>query len=216
MEQDKNLLNIKKSVSIKPLKSGGSNFKTHILVKKKTGVLEFVPSMGLIAFLSVFFIIGSGFLVFAIYKLFFSQDYSFEFSHLIFGLIPIVFLIFSLLMGYENFKPNQFNKLTNRYIKGTKRDIIKKNTIDIPLSKIIAIQLIGEVVTGNDSSYNSFELNIVMDDGKRFNVIDQGNLKSLIRDAKWLSEFLNVPIWHAEPSNALTNKRKTTLLQLFL
>ena len=206
MEQDNNILKIKKSVSIKPLKSGGSNFETQLLVEKKSGVLEFVPSMGLIAFLSLFFIIGFGFLVFALYKLLFSQDYNFEMGHLLFGLISIIFLAISIFMGYESFKPNQFNKLTNRYTKGHQKNVIKKNAIDIPLSKIIALQLIGEIVSGNDSTYNSFELNIVMDDGKRFNVIDHGNLKSLIRDAEWLSEFLNVPIWHAESSKELINK----------
>ena len=37
-------------------------------------------------------------------------------------------------------------------------------------------------------------------------MIDHGNLKSLIRDAEWLSEFLNVPIWHAESPNEVINK----------
>lgn len=214
MEADKNILNIKKSISIKPLKSGGSNFKTQLLVEKKKGILEFVPSIGLIAFLSVFFIVGSGFLFFALYKLFISLDYNFEMGHLIFGFVSILFLTVSLFMGYENFKPNQFNKLTNRYTKGKQKNVIKKNAIDIPLSKIIALQLIGEIVSGNDSNYNSFELNIVMDNGERFNVIDHGNLKSLIQDAEWLSEFLNIPIWHAESSTEAINKTNKQLPKL--
>ena len=212
--QDKDILNIKKTISIKPLKSGGSNFKTQILVEKKKGILEFVPSIGLILFLSIFFIVGSGFLCFALYKLFISQDYNFEMGHLIFGLVSILFLTVSLFMGYENFKPNQFNKLTNRYTKGKEKNVVKKNAIDIPLSKIIALQLIGEIVSGNDSTYNSFELNIVMDDGERFNVIDHGNLKSLIQDAEWLSEFLKIPIWHAESSTEAINKTNTQLPKL--
>ena len=206
MEQDKNILNIKKSVSIKPLNSGGSNFKTHLLVEKKRGILEFIPSIGFIIFISIFLIVGLVFLSVILYKLFISQDYNFELSHILFGLLPIVFITVSVYMMYENFKPNQFNKTSNRYTKGHQKNVIKKSSIDIPLSKIIALQLIGEIVTGNDNSYSSFELNIVMDDGERFNVIDHGNLKSLIRDAEWLSEFLNVPIWHAESSKGLINK----------
>ncbi len=206
MEQDNNILNIKKSISIKPLKSGGSNFKTHLLVEKKRGILEFIPSIGFIIFISIFLIVGLVFLSVILYKLFISQDYNFELSHILFGLLPIVFITVSVYMMYENFKPNQFNKTSNRYTKGHQKNVIKKSSIDIPLSKIIALQLIGEIVTGNDNSYSSFELNIVMDDGERFNVIDHGNLKSLIRDAEWLSEFLNVPIWHAESSKGLINK----------
>ncbi len=206
MEQDKNILNIKKSVSIKPLNSGGSNFKTHLLVEKKRGILEFIPSIGFIIFISIFLIVGLVFLSVILYKLFISQDYNFELSHILFGLLPIVFITVSVYMMYENFKPNQFNKTSNRYTKGHQKNVIKKSSIDIPLSKIIALQLIGEIVTGNDNSYSSFELNIVMDDGERFNVVDHGNLKSLIRDAEWLSEFLNLPIWHAESSKGLINK----------
>lgn len=206
MEQDENILDIKKTVSIEPLKSGGANFKTHLLVEKKRGILEFVPSNGFILFISIFLIVGLVFLSVILYKLFISKNYNFELSHLFIGLFPIIFIAVSVYMMYENFKPNQFNKTKNRYTKGHQKRVIKKSSIDISLSKIIALQLIGEIVSGNDSNYSSFELNIVMDDGERFNVVDHGNLKSLIRDAEWLSEFLSVPIWHAESSKGLINK----------
>lgn len=206
MEQDKNILDIKKSVSIKPLKSGGSSFKTNLLVEKQRGILEFIPSNGFIAFSSIFLIVGLGFLFFILYKLFMSQDYNFDLSHIFIGLFPFIFITVSVYMMYENFKPNQFNKVTNRYTKGHQKNVITKKSIDIPLSKIIALQLIGETISSDDGSYNSFELNIVMDDGERFNVVDHGNLKSLIKDSQWLSEFLNLPIWHADSPKELINK----------
>ena len=67
----------------------------------------------------------------------------------------------------------------------------------IPLNSIIAIQLNGEHVKNDKGSYKSFELNLVLKDGSRKNVVDHGNLKSIISDAEILSDFLDVPIWHA-------------------
>ena len=191
---------IKKSVSIKPLNSGGSNFKTNVLVEKQKGVLQYIPSTGLLAFLSIFLMVGISFLVFGVYKVFFSNEYHFDFGHVIFAIVSFVFLSVSTAMAYQNYKPNVFNKLTGRYTKGFVKNKIKKKSIDISLSKIIALQLIGEIVPTDKGSYNSFELNIVLDDGERFNVVDHGNLKTLIADAEWLSEFLNKPIWHAKSS----------------
>jgi len=39
---------------------------------------------------------------------------------------------------------------------------------------------------------------LVLEDASRVNVRDHGKIKTLIIDAKTLSEFLNIPIWHAE------------------
>ncbi|MFT4803048.1 MAG: Fe2+ transport system protein B [Psychroserpens sp.] len=52
-------------------------------------------------------------------------------------------------------------------------------------------------MTDKDSSFKSFELNLVLDDSNRLNVIDHVNLKGVTADAETLSAFLNVPIWHA-------------------
>lgn len=65
------------------------------------------------------------------------------------------------------------------------------------LKSIVAIQIIGEHVPTDDGSYKSFELNLVLEDSSRKNVVDHGNLKSIISDAEILSDFLNIPIWHA-------------------
>lgn len=95
-----------------------------------------------------------------------------------------------------------FNKSKNLYHKSYSKNETNRNTKkiqknQIPLSEIIAIQIIGELVRGKNKSYNSFELNLVLTDNTRRNVIDHGNLKSIISDAERLSHFLNIPIWHS-------------------
>ena len=50
---------------------------------------------------------------------------------------------------------------------------------------------------GNKSAYYSYEMNLVLNDGKRLNVVDHGNQAKLREDAQTLATFLNVPVWDA-------------------
>jgi hypothetical protein len=63
------------------------------------------------------------------------------------------------------------------------------------LEDIHAIQLLSEYVRRSKSSYYSYELNLVLNDGKRLIVVDHGNLTRLQEDAKKLLEFLGKPVW---------------------
>ena len=63
-----------------------------------------------------------------------------------------------------------------------------------------ALQLLDEQVTSTDSDnraseYISYELNLVLKNGKRVSVMDHGDEKEIKRSAKQLSEFLSVPVW---------------------
>jgi hypothetical protein len=65
------------------------------------------------------------------------------------------------------------------------------------LEHIHALQIVAEYVTGKNSGYFSFELNLVLKNGKRINIIDHSIKQKLDRDAKLLSDFLKIPIWDA-------------------
>lgn len=67
----------------------------------------------------------------------------------------------------------------------------------VAISDVHAIQLIRERCSGDDSSYWSYELNMVLQDGRRVNVVDHGNLKRIKADARNLAAFLGVPLWDA-------------------
>jgi hypothetical protein len=56
---------------------------------------------------------------------------------------------------------------------------------------------LSEFVSGSKNSYYSYELNLVLDDGSRINVVDHGNLERLRSDANALSQFLDKPVWDA-------------------
>jgi len=65
------------------------------------------------------------------------------------------------------------------------------------LEDIHALQLISEYCGGNDGSYYSYELNLVLENGKRINVVDHGNKNKLRKEANNLSAFLAKPVWDA-------------------
>lgn len=189
---------IQKSVSTSPLKPGGSNFKTHTLVESSTSQLRYRPSVGGTLFGFTFFAIGFGFIIYNM-----SFDNGLIHNPSLSNLFGLAFgLIFAFIGGYilyNLYQPRVFDKQSGYYYKGYN---FKPNERELKhqfkLNSIIAVQIIGETISNSDGSYGSYELNLVLEDSTRRNVVDHGSLKAIIDDAYVVSAFLNVPIWHAE------------------
>ena len=64
-----------------------------------------------------------------------------------------------------------------------------------PLHEVHAIQLIREYCPGNNGTYLSYEMNLVLKNGERFNVTDHSSLGAIRVDSKKLSEYLDIPVW---------------------
>ncbi|WP_417860565.1 hypothetical protein [Winogradskyella sediminis] len=195
---------IKSRVSISPLKPGGSSFKTHVLIQASPSKLIYKPSIGAAIFSFIFFAVGLGVLFFNLVPFFKgnTESVSINWFLILFGLI---FAGAGGFMFYIFYKPRVFDKQIGLYYTtyAFKRNESRKSLSKdyVPLPSIIALQIIGEHVSSDDGSYKSFELNLVLDDASRRNVVDHGNLKSIIKDAEMLSAFLNIPIWHAGSNN---------------
>lgn len=82
--------------------------------------------------------------------------------------------------GYQSPKEGDLEKLKNR----------------VDLKDIGGLQIIGEEIHMR-RPYTSNELNLVLKNGDRINVVDQGNIKKLRKEAQQLSEGLGVPLWDA-------------------
>ncbi len=50
---------------------------------------------------------------------------------------------------------------------------------------------------GGSRSYTSYELNLVLNTGKRIHIVCHGKLDEMLKDADWLSDFLEKPVWDA-------------------
>ena len=183
-----------------PVKDGGTNFRTHKLSKTSEWQINFKPTIGAILFASIFLIIGLSVIGFSIITNLRGEWYIRAFFFL-FG------LIFASVGGgliYKYTSPITFDKQSGAFWKGRKSPAQMDNTEKIKecvwISNIHALQIISEYCSssssnGSSRSYRSYELNLVMNDAKRINVIDHGNYAKLRKDAETLADFLGIPLW---------------------
>ena len=89
----------------------------------------------------------------------------------------------------------------------------------VPFAEIHSIQLLDEEVRRtSESMFWSYELNLVLSNGKRINLIDHGNQREIRWDAGDLSRMIDVPIWdfigYRQPAHALDpDEIKARILQ---
>lgn len=181
-----------------PARRGGSNFRTHKLMEVSTNRLEFRPSVGAILFSFVFFAVGAGVLGVSLYGVY-MQNFAWEDHNLFMSIFGTIFSLAGLFMFFQFAKPAVFDTMYGYYWKGRKKVDFGigsgKPDIFTSLNQIHALQIIAEHVKSNKSSYYSYELNLVLKDGNRKNVVDHGNISRLREDAQKLSQFLNKPVW---------------------
>ena len=190
---------IKNTVETFPKKPGGASFKTHKLIQISPSKLAYQPSVFGIVFCSLFIFIGIGILSYNIFSIVKSETFSLKEFTTIKSIVGIIFTIVGSVFLFTMMTPRVFDKSINFYHKSFKSPLKNARNSDKinRLSDIVALQIIGEHINSSDNPYKSFELNLVLNDARRKNVIDHGNLKAVIKDAEVLSQFLNVPIWHA-------------------
>lgn len=185
----------------KPLEKGGSNFRTHELKIIGYNRLEVAATLQSKLFIALFVIAGFGMMGYYFYTIYFKGPISSEDNLWILILVGVGFSVGGLFGLVKAFTKKIFDKQTGYYWKGTKgpRQTYGFQQSDrfIPLSTIHALQIIKEKVRTKNSSFTSYELNLVLKDLRRMNVMDHSKLEKLREDAEALSKFLNVPIWDA-------------------
>ena len=183
-----------------PAKGGGASFRTHQLVEVDPTRIEFRATRGAVVFYSIFLGIGLAVMVgFTVAAL--AVDSRGDFPLI----VPILFgSIFAAVGGgllYFGTAPIVFDKRRGEYWKGRvapyeagRQGALEHHT---DLDRIHALQIISEHCRSKNSSYYSYELNLVLDDATRMNVIDHGSLEQMRRDAERLAVLLGKPVWDA-------------------
>ncbi len=184
-----------------PAKRGGASFRTRRLVHVTSARIEFRASMGAILFFGLFLLGGLGFAVgFSVFH--FSQGaFLVRVDTVLPPLFGIVFAVVGGCLLYLGTGPIVFDKTKGFFWKGrrTPGEMLDSNSLKhfVGLEEIHALQLVSEHCQGQKSSYYSYELNLILKDGKRINVVDHGNRRKLREDAETLSQFLDRPLWDA-------------------
>lgn len=182
-----------------PLKKGGSNFCTHKLVSPRSDRIEFQVTTAAKAFYMIFVLLGVGVVIGATI----AQLKSGRFALRIETLLPLFFGTMFFAVGTvllrQAMTPIVFDQTKGFFWKGRKApdEVFNIDKIkDIACwEEIYALQLISEYCSSDKSSYYSYEMNLVLQNGERFNVVDHGNKSRIREDAMTLAAFLNVPVW---------------------
>lgn len=184
-----------------PAKSGGASFRTHHLVEVNSNRLEFRTSIGAKVFIFFFILLGIGIIVGFLFPKMTSGGLSFDKNTIIPIVIGMLFIIAGGGLLHFGTTPIVFDKTKGAFWKGRKAPdkVPDRRTLKhfAELEKIHALQLISEFVRGDKRTYYSYELNLVLKNRNRINVVDHGNKTRLREDANTLSAFLGKPVWDA-------------------
>lgn len=178
-----------KEISWNPLKPGWASFKTNSLINKPNWNYQYVVSIGtkLFAWYFLVFSLMWLFSLFSWYQQEVGRWHPFDNDTIIaFLFFPVIFSLFWLLI-YTKFSKRKFFDLANSCL------YIWKQTISF--SDIYAIQLLREYVNWNKSNYNSYELNLILKNKSRINVIDHWKVEFVRKDALVIWWFIWVPVW---------------------
>jgi hypothetical protein len=118
----------------------------------------------------------------------------------------LFFLGVAAFFWHMSRRPIVFDRSSGYFWKGSKNPAEQSDPDSVAnsaqLEQIAGLQILSEHVESRDSDgstsrFHSYELNLVLDDAVRLNVVDHGNLVALRQDAAMLAEFLDVPVWDA-------------------
>ena len=183
-----------------PLRGGGANFQTHRLDSSNPDFLVFKASKGAYLFSAAFVFFGIiGMLIPAL--IFFHEGQK-EWGLVLFALLfGGVFLAVGFFLFYYMTTPRVFDTFYGYYYKGRKKPdhklgMDKNNPHALThLSEVKAIQVLRERISSKNGSYYSYEINLVLADASRINVIDHGKHEAVIDDAELLATTLGIPLW---------------------
>lgn len=116
--------------------------------------------------------------------------------------IALLFIAFGVRVPSRHRLPVVFDRGVGWYWRGEPRS---QSSADIGalseaarLADLYALQLIGgQMNHGTHASWRTFELNLILQDGRRLPVITHGNLRRLREDAGALATWLALPLWDA-------------------
>lgn len=179
-------------VEWKPMRGGGTNFKTHKVRWFGEQRAVFLPTTGYQLFAGVF--LGAGLLTFFIFNMAQRSGWTWEFTlPSLFGLPFALVGVYLLRAGYRyivfDFENGYFwrgRRSSDNIFKAPGGPSPK-----IPLEEIHALQLLKESV----GDYYSYELNLILRDGSREHVIDHGSPADLKAEALEIGQFLGIPVW---------------------
>lgn len=181
-----------------PLKPGGTGVRTHKLVRTASGDYAFRVSFGRsFAALAVFMTGGAAGILYGLYLLLFRWRPDGLFLILwgsLFGFPLWWWLILFFRRPVFDFRFRAYWRGRGDPRRAPDRRKLRDYT---PFSEIAALQIVEEQLPRKGGTYSSYELNMILKDGTRRNVVDHGDGVRLRQDAEELARRLSVPLYTA-------------------
>ncbi len=184
---------IEKQVSWSPLCSGGSNFKTAKLEQQGQSLMV-KKSIGGLLFALVFFIPG-------ILVLCLGCPYVLMSGEPIAAIFLTIWGIAFTAVGWFSLGINRrliIDLKQGVYYRGRWQTDVEDYRKQGQLKDVAALQVLTELVTssseGTTSRFYSYELNLVLNNAKRVNIMDHGNKTALDKDAYTVASALGIPV----------------------
>lgn len=172
-----------------PLNTIGDSFRSHKLVRVGPDRMEFRREMRAVAMFAVLPLAG-------ILILFYAFSGNFSAFALFLGL---GFTLLGAFLVYSQMAPIVFDKSYGMFSKGRgkpgKVPDIENPKKAADLESIHALQLLWKPVYTGKKEYYSYDLNLVLKNGKRILVLGHADKNAMKEDARTLSEFLGKPLW---------------------
>jgi len=189
---------IARQIEWTPAASGGTNFRTHRLVEISPLRLKLKPTFGSMMFSWIFILVGLGVMIVFFVEM--SNRATRDASLWVLPPIGLVFFAIGAWLYHSYSRPRVFDMQDLWYWRGRRpnsRDSVEHCKNSAPLDQVHAIQIVSELCRGKNSSYYSYEINLVLHDTTRVNVVDHGNLKHIRKDAQKIADLIGVPVWDA-------------------
>jgi hypothetical protein len=173
-----------------PCNPGGASFRTRALTRYGPHRVGFRPTVGAVLFCAIFAVLGATLLMGALNA---TRSANTRAPVGLLSGVGLAFACGGLTALYLTTRPIVFDRELGRFWKAwrTPRPGVD---VGVELASIHAVQVISEYCSGKASFY-SYELNLVLTDGARLNVVDHGDLASIRADGEELASFLGVPLW---------------------
>lgn len=184
-------------VEWEPVKSGGANFKTHTVKVVATHRLEFPSTIQYKLFGLIFILMGSGIPGFISYAIW--RDTG-EITSIIFpALFGLLFVGIGVFFFKASLATGVLDSAMGWYWKGNKKlnlgDSVSSQKDAVKISDIKAVQLLGERISSRDTaSYTSTEINLVLKNGDRINIMDHGDRAEILDITDQIAGMLKVPV----------------------
>lgn len=195
----------------KAFNPGSANFEAYYL-EVTPEYIKVKPSKKLLVFYSIFAIIGVALPV----VIFFAERDSDApiVQVVIFG--AIFFLIGAGMMSVALFRRYPCIDLRQRifYPRGKREGALPDMSSAIPLSEAREIEISSRHVHSKNNSYTCYSLFLNFYGNRRFTMLNHGNLKAFMRDARLLSQYTGLPLPQDEDEISENERKKAHLYNL--